>query len=341
MKASTGGRRLSVLLAFVVGLLVSAGPADARAGGDWRYFNDCPADQPSMLASPAGAYTACVVLDANGGQYAGAMKFGNATLIPQISDQFGVVGPNQSNVTVVPTSAAQSWPTREVTVNNIATDGSLLASACSQIPSGPTPQPSPISLLPLEVVKDDCYALANELALGTVFTANIEPAGTPSDVNLAAPTAAGQLLTLPVKIGLQAAQLGSSCFIGSDRRPITLHLFASGMGITQQSTDPNGYPVTFGFYGGGSLTDTTFTVPAASGCGPDGALDGWSMISLPCPLLPATTPLTLALASVSPRRAPAAHPCLRRTTPRSDRSAEHTLLGADRAYARCRSICSS
>src|SRR5581483_5044860 len=94
-----------VPVTVVAGLLALASAAGAQALGDWSAFASCPVGDASVLASPAGAYTACADLDVGGRLTIGQ----TASLDPRISDQFGVLGATASSVSVVPASAAQSW----------------------------------------------------------------------------------------------------------------------------------------------------------------------------------------------------------------------------------------
>src|SRR5262249_21275990 len=134
---------------------------------------------------------------------------------------------------------------------------------------------------------------------GIAVLATVSSAGDPSDFDLLAGLSTGvPIITLPIKIhleGIPPIDLGPSCFIGSDQNPIVLH--PANTDISQampfgQSFDPNGTanpngplftivvaPVTQG--------DNTFSVPAASGCGPngDGSLDAAvnTIVGLPSP----------------------------------------------------------
>jgi hypothetical protein len=251
-------------LAVVGGLLVLPASAAAQTAGDWPQFSTCPVDNPSMLASPAGSNTACVELNASpagcahcGPEY--AMKIGNVVLNPGIKDEFGAFGANESSLSVAPASTALSSPAA-VNLSSLASVQSAVFLACGAV------------LGPNGIEFGTCQSLANELTTGGAITATIEPAGAPSDFNLAAATGSGPLLTVPVKIELENGLLGSSCFIGSDAQPIVLNLVSNGLRLYQQDTDPNGYPVTFDF-SSGFVADQTFSVPGASGCGANGLLD--------------------------------------------------------------------
>ncbi len=87
----------------------------------------------------------------------------------------------------------------------------------------------------------------------------------------------GTALTLPVKVKLENPLLGSECYIGSTKEPITLNLTT---GAT--TGGPTGKPGTkktkekgeIVEISGISLVSNTFTAPKTSGCGVGGILDG-------------------------------------------------------------------
>jgi hypothetical protein len=87
----------------------------------------------------------------------------------------------------------------------------------------------------------------------------------------------GTALTLPVKVHPENELLGSECYIGSSKEPITINLTT---GAT--SGGPTGKPGTKASKEGGeilvisglSLVSNTFKAPKATGCGIDGLLDG-------------------------------------------------------------------
>jgi hypothetical protein len=143
-------------------------------------------------------------------------------------------------------------------------------------------------------------ALVVDPAMVTVgplmVTATVESAGTPTDFDLFAGLSLGApIITLPIKIHLTGPGLGPNCYIGSDMDPIVLHpantdisnaMLTSTTFDADGTLDPNG---TFGslLVSGTTQGDSTFSVPAASGCGPngDGSLDSTvnAVVGLPSP----------------------------------------------------------
>jgi hypothetical protein len=158
-----------------------------------------------------------------------------------------------------------------------------------------TPQKVPGGLLGL--VK--CNEISNfllRIACEVTFENGVT--GVNATTELAAPassvvlnTAAEQLgegtaLTLPIKVHLENPLLGSECYIGSTKEPITLNLTT---GAT--TGGPTGKPGTKSTkeeggileISGTSLVSNSFTAPKATGCGLLGLLDGIinSKIGLP------------------------------------------------------------
>lgn len=75
-------------------------------------------------------------------------------------------------------------------------------------------------------------------------------------------------ITLPVRMKLSNALLGDNCYIGSASKPITFHLTTSGNPPSQPIGSVPG-----AVFPNVTHTDSTFSVPAASGCGFLGSLN--------------------------------------------------------------------
>jgi hypothetical protein len=141
---------------------------------------------------------------------------------------------------------------------------------------------------------------ATVTAGGVTVTATVESAGTPTDFDLLAGISVGMpILTLPIKIHLVSqtpgVDLGPSCFIGSDMNPIVLHpantdvsnaMLDFQMFDADGTLNPNGAFAAL-IVSGTTQGDSTFSVPAVSGCGPngDGSLDSVvnTVVGLPSP----------------------------------------------------------
>jgi hypothetical protein len=80
----------------------------------------------------------------------------------------------------------------------------------------------------------------------------------------------GTALGLPVKIHLENAILGSSCYIGSDSNPVQINFTTGTSGKLKGSAGElsfNEPKFTITTISGGKLVNNTFTAPGASGCG--------------------------------------------------------------------------
>ncbi len=132
-----------------------------------------------------------------------------------------------------------------------------------------TPQKLPGGLTGIEGIGGEVTATAELVKGGTVTLAPARLFGI------------GVAVTLPIKIHLQNEELGEECYIGSDTDPVVLHL-------TDNTTEPPAgtEPIKgkrgteIGYKDGqidefkeNTLVDNTFSVPAATGCGPTALLD--------------------------------------------------------------------
>jgi DNA-binding beta-propeller fold protein YncE len=217
-----------------------------KAGpGAWASFSRCPVNKPAMLATKGfnistGAGTIGLCLSANSTH--GSISIGSLTATTGNTNlQIGLVGSPQSGAfTVIPQSA-----------RSLVADAVQLATT----PVGPV-------------------------------TAVTESAGTPSNFCLFCGISADQpIITIPIKIKLQNPTLGPSCSIGTDQNPILLNPQNTALSNAKSvgaffSFDSNGVPDSTPGSDGALLVtglvqgDDTFAVPGATGCGPNGSLDG-------------------------------------------------------------------
>jgi hypothetical protein len=216
----------------------------------WAPFDRCPVDDPSMIATDGGAtlLATCIASDSPNG----SITIGNTTAITGDTNlQFGsVLNESTGTFSVVPPAngAIKSDPV--------------------QIPNTP---------------------------VGTV-TAITTSAGAPSDFSLFAGISLNTpIITLPIKIQLENPTLGPSCFIGTLQNPIVLHPETTDLSnakLTLLNFDPSGAvnpngPIEALEVGGAVQGDNTFSVPGATGCGPngDGSLDSVvnAVLGLPSP----------------------------------------------------------
>jgi hypothetical protein len=224
--------------------------------GDWAPFNRCPVTNSAMLQTDGVNATPLCVASSSP---SGTIKIGNMSPTTSQSDlQFGLVSSSAGFTVISPSQGAvQSAPVGE--------PGGLSGMIC----------PSSNHL-----VAHLCKVLAGHSKLNKVI-ATLESAGNPSNFNLGAGLSSGiPIVTLPVKIHLQNVFLGLNCYIGTNANPIVLQpQNATNPVVNSESFDGNGTPDSSGamfaiFSNGGTQQDTSFSVPAATGCGPGGRFDG-------------------------------------------------------------------
>jgi hypothetical protein len=247
-------------MTVVAGLtLISSGSAAfaTTLNGDWAPFTRCPVGNASMLAADGVTIVADCAATVSP---SGSAKLGNTTLATGNSNlQLGVlINTNTSTETAVAPSGGA------IVAAPVQVPGGLLGLMCpSNIPA--------VTLL--------CDSITNSKL--NAVTATIEAAGNPSDLVLANAFNKGKtVVTLPVKIHLSNPLLGSDCYIGSNSSPIVLK--PETLVVPPKSStatfDPDGTPDPNGTMlqvtlSGGTLADSTFAVPGASGCGPLGVAD--------------------------------------------------------------------
>lgn len=254
--ATMGGLTVGTFYDFRVVATNSAGTTTGadqtfQAGpGLWTPFSRCAVDDPAMLATD-GINTVSFCVTSNSPN--GTITIGNTTTATGNSNLQGGLVVNISSETFTFIAPAA---------------GSLIA--------------DPVTVT----------------AGGVTVTATVQSAGPPTDFDLLAGISEGlPILTLPIKIHLQGVSLdlGPSCFIGSDQEPIVLHpanTDTSNVELVTGMFDPDGTPnpngiLAFLTVSGLVQGDSTFSVPGASGCGPngDGSLNAAvnAVVGLPSP----------------------------------------------------------
>ena len=155
-----------------------------------------------------------------------------------------------------------------------------------------SPQPVPGGLLGItaptwwpQILRD----LFNEVVINqgaTGVTATMELAKPASSIKFSPQNYVheeGTALSLPVKIKLGNAFLGSSCYIGSSSSPVTLNLTTGTTSPPPPNTPIKGSRGTVEFkelgsvtrFFGNKLVDNSFSAPGANGCG--GLLFSWAV----------------------------------------------------------------
>ncbi|MFI1956899.1 hypothetical protein ACH46L_03155 [Streptomyces althioticus] len=253
MHAFTPRTRLATVSALTaLGAFASLGTATAAEpalNGEWAPFTRCPVDAPAMLAADGFERTPqCVVSTSSGG----SIKLGDTTVVTGRTNlQIGIVQNTDGTSTVV------------------APPGGALIAEPATVPGGLLGLMCP-SAIP--VITGLCESLENS-SLNKI-TATMESVGAPYDFNQTAGVLTDMpIVALPVRIHLENPLLGSKCYIGTAADPIVLlpenrnypdfgMTFFQGDGTTDPAGEMSRIDLT-----GAVQNDSTFAVPAASGCG--------------------------------------------------------------------------
>jgi hypothetical protein len=239
------------------------GPGYPPPGGIYTPFTNCPLLNPLMQESVGGDATACVA----GSVVSGSVTIGNITtpVVRPVSVQFGLWDPPNA-------SLGGDW-----------------TSGAAQFAGGVLPPPAGISAM--VSTKPDLMPVSLTTALGC-------PSSDPTVENLctqakyyggryndlyAQAQSAGQLTnfdlttwTQRLKFRLINPLLGNNCFIGNNNQPIVVNpnvTIAPG-GQLEELNDPHPreHPNTGVLLITKAIaSDTTFTAPGVTGCGPGGA----------------------------------------------------------------------
>ncbi|MDT0393870.1 hypothetical protein [Streptomyces edwardsiae] len=238
---------LTALGAFAsLGTATAAGPA---LNGEWAPFTRCPVDAPAMLAADGFERTPQCVVSTSA---SGSIKLGDTVVTTGKTNlQIGVVQNADGTSTVVaPASGA-------LVAEPATVPGGLLGLMC----------PSDIF-----VITGLCESLENS-SLNKI-TATMESVGAPYAFDQTAGVLTDTpIVALPVRIHLENPLLGSKCYIGTAAHPIVLRpenrdfpafgmSFFDGDGTVDPAGEMSRIDLT-----GAPQNDSTFAVPAASGCG--------------------------------------------------------------------------
>lgn len=221
-------------VALAVPLLVLA---PAQADGEahpFEVFRNCPANQMVAAGHPDAS---CVTAVVTGGTF--------------------VIGKGTVPITATSTLSIGAYEDASG-VTSYGTPGKMFVSNPMQVPGG---------LLGVA-------GLERVLPGLTDVTATVELATTEvPDVDILASIYGGEVVALPIKIRLKNALLGGNCYIGSNAHPIVLHLQMEKAGTFDYvPVGDNGGSLVKA--GGGRVVDNSFAVPAATGCGVGGLLNG-------------------------------------------------------------------
>jgi len=253
-----GGAMRAALAAMAV--LVYAGLVAAPAmavgypapGGIYAPFTDCPLHDPEMLLAAPGFAMGCIKSTTASGSF--TVNGIPVQITHPVIVQFGTYSDLDSMGNqvfhVVPTQDHKDLLTEPEVI-----PGGFLLLVCLN------PNPDVARL---------CQTAMN--SGHTDLTVDVQLAGPITNFSPLAATP----FTLPVKVELGNPLLGGTCSIGSDDDPILLNPIFNPAGALNFMPDPD--PATFPntvviSITGSTLTDDTFSVPAATNCGPGGIAD--------------------------------------------------------------------
>ena len=226
------------------------GPGYPPPGGIYTPFTNCPLLKPLMQESLGGDATGCIAGDA----VTGSIKIGKVTtpVVHPVIAQFGVwdppdAMPNQFSGGILPPFAGLS--AQLVSSPEFVPGGLLKALGC------PSKNATVENLCQEATYFGGPYLNVEALA---------ESAGPITNFNLTT-------WTQPLKFKLINPLLGSSCFIGSDDNPVVVNPMVTGTLAVENDPNPKLFPdVGVLAITNGTATDTTFTAPGVTGCGPGG-----------------------------------------------------------------------
>jgi hypothetical protein len=224
--------------------------------GIYKPFTDCPLLNPLMQESTPGSATGCVAGDV----LKGSIKIGNITTKIRatakvkfpVAVQFGIwdppnAGSNQFTGGILPPPAGLS--AQLVSVPQFVRGGLLKALGC------PSKDPT---------VRRLCHEAQNRGGKYLKIFASARSAGPITNFQLTT-------WTQPVEFHLINPLLGSSCYIGSSDNPVMLNPNLTGSLVEEVDPHPRYHPDTDVLeITGATATDTTFTAPGVTGCGPGG-----------------------------------------------------------------------
>jgi hypothetical protein len=233
-----------------VGLLAALGasPAMAAPKGEYAVFADCPVSNPAL--------SGCIAAKSESGEF----KVGSQT-VPLAKTQLLQGGFIEEASGILKFVAAA--------------DGNTLPKTPQKVPGGLS------GLVNCTVISNLIERVACEVVFengATGVNATVELAGPASSISLNEEnllTETGTALTLPVKVKLENAFLGSQCYIGSNSSPLTINLTTGTTAPPLPNKPIKGKlgSISTRAEGGilvisnNSLVNNSFSAPGASGCG--------------------------------------------------------------------------
>jgi hypothetical protein len=229
----------------------AGGPGYPPPGGIYKPFTNCPLLNPLMKESLPNDATGCIAGDA----VTGLIKIGNITtpVAHPVTAQFGVWSPpnaTPSQLTGGILPPPSGLPAQLVTSPEFVPGGLLQALGCPS--SNPT-------------VQNLCVQAQN---FGGKYLKVFALAQTAGQITNFALTT----WTQPIKFKLINPLLGNNCYIGSDNNPVVINPSVTGTLGFLPDPNPAKHPNTDVLaVTGATATDTTFSAPGVTGCGPGGS----------------------------------------------------------------------
>ena len=283
MAAAAAGLAAPALATPSTAGITVRGPGYPPPKGIYAPFTNCPLNDPVMhevMDMNGGGFAACTAGLATGG----SIKIGNITtpVVENVDVQFGFF---------IPPGDANFYPAPAVPP--LAGTSAILSTKPDPLPETLTQALGcPSSNATVEKLCQQAQTLGGSY---NKVSALAQEAGQISNFALLG-------WTQPVKFKLINPLLGSNCYIGSDEAPIVLNpsLSIGPGGSLQLENDPapTVHPDTFVLALTGAVaSDSTFTAPGVTGCGPGGvanvAVDDALDASSGLPAASGTNSLTL------------------------------------------------
>ncbi len=227
------------------------GPGYPPPMGIYKPFTNCPLLNPLMRESVGGSATGCIA----GKVSTGSIKIGNITTTIKypVKVQFGVwdppnATPGQFTGGILPPPSGLS--AQLVTEPEYVPGGLLKALGCPS--KNQTVEKLCTEAMQLGGKYLKVYALAQSAGQITNFDLTT--------------------WTQPLKFKLINPLLGSYCYIGSNDNPVALNPSLTGHLVEEIDPHPRNHPDTAVLKINAAVaTDTTFTAPGVTGCGPGGS----------------------------------------------------------------------
>lgn len=239
-------RCIAVAVGAVAGMASLSAPAVAATAptSPLAPYVNCPAAQAIALSANGGIEPSCMVSQVTGG----AITIGKGT------------------VPITATSTLTQGSYQDANGNTVNLKGNpWFTTSAMNVPGGLLGLKGTDNLIPGLTNIKATLELATTKAMSVNLLAAIMPSVFP-----------GPVITMPVKIHLVNPLLGNNCYIGSDSNPIVLNLNSQDPTYTADTAmnSPSAPGDESEVITHMDLVDNSFSVPAATGCGVGGLLDG-------------------------------------------------------------------